>query len=66
MRDLWWTKWHWGRFSPSISVSLPILVPPIAPHSSSGAGRTGQIEKDVPSGSNYVLKEDADSLLRVK
>jgi hypothetical protein len=19
--DLWWTKWRWGRFSPSISVS---------------------------------------------
>jgi hypothetical protein len=21
MWDLWWTKWHWGRFSPSASVS---------------------------------------------
>jgi hypothetical protein len=21
MWDLWWTKWHWGRFSPSISLS---------------------------------------------
>jgi hypothetical protein len=21
MRDLWWTKCHWGRFSPSTSVS---------------------------------------------
>jgi hypothetical protein len=21
MLDLWWTKWHWGRFSPSTSVS---------------------------------------------
>jgi hypothetical protein len=20
--DLWWTKWHWARFSPSTSVSL--------------------------------------------
>jgi hypothetical protein len=19
--DLWWTKWHWGRLSPSTSVS---------------------------------------------
>jgi hypothetical protein len=19
--DMWWTKWHWGRFSPSTSVS---------------------------------------------
>jgi hypothetical protein len=22
MWDLWWKKWHWGRFSPSTSVSL--------------------------------------------
>jgi hypothetical protein len=22
MWDLWWTRWHWGKFSPSISVSL--------------------------------------------
>jgi hypothetical protein len=21
MWDLWWTMWHWGRFSPSTSVS---------------------------------------------
>jgi hypothetical protein len=21
MCDLWWTKWRWGRFSPSTSVS---------------------------------------------
>jgi hypothetical protein len=21
MWDLWWTKWRWGMFSPSISVS---------------------------------------------
>jgi hypothetical protein len=21
MWDLWWTKWHWGSFSPSTSVS---------------------------------------------
>jgi hypothetical protein len=21
MWDLWWTKWHWGRFLPAISVS---------------------------------------------
>jgi hypothetical protein len=21
MWDLWWTKWHWGKFSPSTSVS---------------------------------------------
>jgi hypothetical protein len=21
MWDLWWTKWHWDRFSPSTSVS---------------------------------------------
>jgi hypothetical protein len=22
MWDLWWAKWHWGRFAPSTSVSL--------------------------------------------
>jgi hypothetical protein len=22
MRDLWWTQWHWGRFSPSTSLSF--------------------------------------------
>jgi hypothetical protein len=25
MWDLWWTKWRWGRFSPSTSVSLASL-----------------------------------------
>jgi hypothetical protein len=25
MWDLWWTKWHWGRFSPGTSVSLANL-----------------------------------------
>jgi hypothetical protein len=35
MWDLWWTKCHCGRFSPSNSVSLQILIPPIAPQSSS-------------------------------
>jgi hypothetical protein len=35
MWDLWWTKWHWGRFSLSTSVSLPIRIPPIDPQSSS-------------------------------
>jgi hypothetical protein len=34
MWELWWTKWHWGRFSPSTSVFLPIRIPPIAPQSS--------------------------------
>jgi hypothetical protein len=27
MWDLWWTKWRWGRFSPSTSVSLSIFIP---------------------------------------
>jgi hypothetical protein len=22
MRDLWWAKWHWGKFSLSIYVSI--------------------------------------------
>jgi hypothetical protein len=25
MWDLWWTKWRWGRFSPSTSVPLANL-----------------------------------------
>jgi hypothetical protein len=25
MWDLWWTKWRWGRFSPSTSVSPAYL-----------------------------------------
>jgi hypothetical protein len=25
MWDLWWTKWRWGRFSPSTSVSTDNL-----------------------------------------
>jgi hypothetical protein len=48
MWDLWWKKWHWGRFSPSTSVF------PANSHStdypSSGAGTIGQILADVPSG----------------
>jgi hypothetical protein len=35
MWDLWWTKCYWGIFSPSTSVSLPILIPSTSPHSSS-------------------------------
>jgi hypothetical protein len=47
MWDFWWTKWHWGRFSLSTSVS------PVNSHStdylSSGAGTIGQLVADVPS-----------------
>jgi hypothetical protein len=25
MLDMWWTERHWGRFSPSTSVALPII-----------------------------------------
>jgi hypothetical protein len=35
MWDFWWTKCHWGRFSPSTSVSPVNLHPPIAPQSPS-------------------------------
>jgi hypothetical protein len=31
MSDFWWTKWHWGRCSPNIS--LPIVILPTAAHS---------------------------------
>jgi hypothetical protein len=26
MWDLWWTKWHWGKFPPSTSVSTPLQL----------------------------------------
>jgi hypothetical protein len=32
MWDLWWTKCDWGRFPPSTSISLSILISPVAPH----------------------------------
>jgi hypothetical protein len=35
MWDLWWTKWHWGRFYPSTSVSLANSHSNSAPQSSS-------------------------------
>jgi hypothetical protein len=35
MWDLWRTKWRWGSFSPSTSVSQPIFIPSIAPQSPS-------------------------------
>jgi hypothetical protein len=51
--DLWWTKWHWGRFSPST------LVSPANSHFTDystfiiyhpGLGTIGQTVADVPSG----------------
>jgi hypothetical protein len=52
MWDLWWTKWHWGRFSPSTSVSPANSHSPNAPqhhHISSGAGTVGQTVAAVPT-----------------
>jgi hypothetical protein len=50
-------KVAWGRVFPSTWVSLPILISPTAPHSSSsssllfsGTGTIGQLVADVPSG----------------
>jgi hypothetical protein len=52
MWDLWWTKWHWSRFSPSTLVPLPVLIPSLHTHHhlSSGAGTIGKILADIPSG----------------
>jgi hypothetical protein len=53
--DLWWTKCHWGRFSPSTSVSLANLqstkfsIIIIA-----GAGTIGQSVADLPSGPSWT------------
>jgi hypothetical protein len=51
--DLWWTKWHLRKFSPSTSVSpanhstdcFTFII-----HPSSGAGTIGLIVDDVPCG----------------
>jgi hypothetical protein len=58
MWDLWWTKWHWGRFFSKyfgfpcqFSFHRPLYT---HQHLSSGAGTIGQIAADVPSG----LKSD--------
>jgi hypothetical protein len=55
MCDMWWTKWHWGRFPPSTSVypanshstdcSTLIII-----YLSSVTGPIGQLVADVPSG----------------
>jgi hypothetical protein len=33
--NLWWTKWHWAGFLQVLRFPLSILIPPIAPQSSS-------------------------------
>jgi hypothetical protein len=57
MWDLWWTKWHWGRFLQVLRFPLPILIPPTAGHIIiiiiiiiRGAGTIEQLVADVPSG----------------
>jgi hypothetical protein len=54
MWGLWWTKWHWGRFSPSTSVSLAnshsINCSTFHHHLSSGVGIIRQLVADVPIG----------------
>jgi hypothetical protein len=60
--DLWWTKWHWGRFSPSTSVS------PANSHSTDcstfviiyhpGLITIGQLVDDVPSGLRLTPPEE--------
>jgi hypothetical protein len=45
MWDLWWTKWCWGRFSPSTWLPLPMFILQILHnhhHLSTGAGTIGQ------------------------
>jgi hypothetical protein len=51
MWDLWWTKWHWGRFSRSTSVSSATHSTDCTHHhpSSSGAGTRGQTVAEAPS-----------------
>jgi hypothetical protein len=49
MWDLWWIKWHWGRFSPSTATySIPATAPHY--HQSSPGARS----VDVPSGLTFT------------
>jgi hypothetical protein len=51
MWDLWSTKPHWSRFSPSTSACLSFhRLLHTHHHPSSGAGTIGQIVGDLPSG----------------
>jgi hypothetical protein len=53
MWDLWWTKWHWGRFSEYFGFPLHFSFHRLLHtfhHLLSEAGTVGQIVADVPSG----------------
>jgi hypothetical protein len=55
MWDLWWAKWHWGRFSlctsasPTHSHSTDCSTLNIQHHPSPGAGTIGQRVATIPS-----------------
>jgi hypothetical protein len=51
MWDLWWIKWHWGRFP------LPIFIPPTAPQSPSSiiwGGHNRPVVAAIPSGLSFT------------
>jgi hypothetical protein len=50
MWDLWWTKWHCGRFLRALRFPLSFHQLLHTHHLSSGAGTIGQIVAGVPSG----------------
>jgi hypothetical protein len=64
--DLWWTKWRWGRFSPSISVSpanlhsiiVSIIIITRGKHNRPFSGRRAEWTQFYPStmGIKKVLK----------
>jgi hypothetical protein len=71
MWGFWWTKWHWGRFSPNAPVSpanestdwfAPIMVH-TDHYPSSGTGIIGEIVADVPGGSNLTLPKEIKKIL---
>jgi hypothetical protein len=61
MWELWWSKWHWGTFFPSTSVSpanshsdystFIAIYPPVA-------GTTGEFVADVPSGLSLTPSQE--------
>jgi hypothetical protein len=58
MWDLWWTKWHWGRFfSKYFGFPCQFSFHRLLHHHhhlSSGAGTIGELVADVPSGLGLI------------
>jgi hypothetical protein len=50
VRDLWWIKWQWGRFSPLIIISSQLHI-----HLSYGKGKLRPLEIAIPKRCTFTL-----------